>query len=367
MKKRAIATLVALLVLGAPSLSWAQQADAGAADEAPAAAGGATVSASELAARGKQEYDAGNWKKAIEFYQRAESLEHSAENLLYWARAAEKLGKLVQARENYMVVLDEEGEGDAIEQMKVEAKTELDALEPRMPWVTIVVKGADIDTEVQVTVDGQPLMPGTLSLKQPIDPGMHEFRTRAGDLEGKPVKATFAEGQHQEISLELPVEKKSALVRHESLLPPPQSDQSEPEPEPLFEDEQEPMDTGSPGLRTAGYVTLGVGVVGLGVGTVFGLQTSSKNDDIRSLCGDTNHCPREVETDVQRLRDDAKSSGILATVGFIVGGVGVATGATLLLVGMDAVDDLGMHANSRSAPSISAWLGPGSAGVRGTF
>lgn len=360
MQTRGISTVAVLLALGWPSLTLAQ--DAGG---APAPAGSAsTVSASELAAQGKQAYDAGNWKQAVDFYQRAESLEHSPEHLLYWARAAEKLGKLVQARENYQAVLDDMGEDDAAEQMKEEAKTALESLEPRLPWVTIVVKGADIDTEVQVTVDGQPLMPGTLSVKQPIDPGTHEFRTRSGDLEGKPVTATFAEGQQQEIALELPVERKAEpLVRREPAQPPPKPERA---PEPWFEDEAPPPDEGSPGLRIAGYATLGLGVVGLGVGTVFGLQTASKNDEIRRACGDVNNCPLEVESEVEKLHDEANGLGTVATVGFIVGGVGVATGATLLLVSMGDGGDPSVDAQA-SGTSLSAWVGPQSLGIRGTF
>jgi hypothetical protein len=105
-----------------------------------------------------------------------------------------------------------------------------------------------------------------------------------------------------------------------------------------------------------------------GIGTIFGIKTNSKNDDIRTLCGDVNQCPRDVEPEVKRLRDDANSSGTLATIGFIVGGVGLAAGGTLLLLSMDGSGDPSVDAaHAEEQPSLSAWLGPQSMGIRGTF
>ncbi len=71
----------------------------------------------------------------------------------------------------------------------------------------------------------------------------------------------------------------------------------------------------------------GVGVVGLGVGSYFGLRAKSKNDDSMDFCDSDNRCsPRGLE-----LRDDAKSAATVSNVGFAVGIVGVATGVVLLL------------------------------------
>jgi len=64
-------------------------------------------------------------------------------------------------------------------------------------------------------------------------------------------------------------------------------------------------------------------------------------------------CPSRVGT----LLDDARSANTISLVGFIVGGVGVAGGVTLLLT------------TSKSAPAqtahVAPYLGLGAAGVRG--
>jgi hypothetical protein len=101
------------------------------------------------------------------------------------------------------------------------------------------------------------------------------------------------------------------------------------------------------------------------MGVVYGIQTSNKNDDIRGACGDVKRCPESSAPAVKSLQDDAKSSGTLATVGFIVGGVGVAAGITLLAIGSGAGD--GSAGDRGTGARVSAWVGPGSVGLNGEF
>jgi hypothetical protein len=81
---------------------------------------------------------------------------------------------------------------------------------------------------------------------------------------------------------------------------------------------------GGIGNRWPALVAGGIGVVGIGVGTVFGLKSMSAHDDAEKACKG-NQCTAEgVE-----LRDDALAAGNVSTVAFIVGGVGLAAGAVL--------------------------------------
>lgn len=114
----------------------------------------------------------------------------------------------------------------------------------------------------------------------------------------------------------------------------------------------------SSALKTTGLLVGAVGVVGLGVGTVFGVLAISKNSSANdghcgSTFGGTNSCdPTGIS-----LRSDAANFGNVSTVSFIAGGVLAAGGAALWLF----------------APSTSVQAGPtvgnGGAGltVRGTF
>src|SRR5262249_1692660 len=82
------------------------------------------------------------------------------------------------------------------------------------------------------------------------------------------------------------------------------------------------------GRRVWTAVAAGVGVLGLGVGSVFALVANSTYHDSLDECPkDKNRC-----TSVGvRLRDDARTQGDLATVGFVIGGLGLATAGVLLL------------------------------------
>lgn len=95
--------------------------------------------------------------------------------------------------------------------------------------------------------------------------------------------------------------------------------------------------------RLLGVVAGGVGIVGIGVGTVFGLKAKSTYNDAVDGCDAEHQCPQGSLDKA----DDASSQATLSTVSFIAGGVLLAGGAVLYL----------------TAPRIAAASGsPGSTG-----
>jgi hypothetical protein len=83
------------------------------------------------------------------------------------------------------------------------------------------------------------------------------------------------------------------------------------------------------GLRTAGFVAAGVGGAGLIAFVVGGLEARSVYNDLNRECGGS-PC---TDTAHQRDVDSGKSWQTVANVGLVVGGIGVATSATLLYFG----------------------------------
>src|SRR5258708_9446245 len=69
-----------------------------------------------------------------------------------------------------------------------------------------------------------------------------------------------------------------------------------------------------------------VGVVGIGVGAIFGLKASSSWSNAKSSC---NAYPSGCGAVATSGESDARSQASLSTVGFIVGGVALAGGAVL--------------------------------------
>jgi hypothetical protein len=114
------------------------------------------------------------------------------------------------------------------------------------------------------------------------------------------------------------------------------------------------------GSKVPAIIAFGVGVAGTGVGAVFGILAFQQTSETKDRC-DGNVCPDNPL--VVSARDKAIQYGNISTVGFIAGGVGVATGIVLLLVSSGSDDPAPAETSGRVLP----WIGPGQAGVVGTF
>ena len=99
-----------------------------------------------------------------------------------------------------------------------------------------------------------------------------------------------------------------------------------------------------------------VGVVGLGVGTVFGLKTSSTWSDAKTHCTGL-ECDR---TGVQ-LATDAKNAGTISTIAFVAGAALLAGGAALFFTA-----PRGPAKNGAAGP-VRLGVGLGSVTMQGSF
>jgi hypothetical protein len=73
----------------------------------------------------------------------------------------------------------------------------------------------------------------------------------------------------------------------------------------------------------------GVGVVGIGVGAVFGIVAGGKLDDAKTACSAYPTCDRASQVEVDAANDSAKSAALVSTIGFIAGGAALAGGIVL--------------------------------------
>ena len=113
-------------------------------------------------------------------------------------------------------------------------------------------------------------------------------------------------------------------------------------------------------MKIGGYVALGVGVVGAGLGTVFLLQSHSKKSDADALCNlPNNGCPLSQKSQIDSLDNSYKSAGTLSVVSYAVGGAGLITGVILL------VASSGTH--TESTAGVTPWVGYQSVGLSGRF
>jgi hypothetical protein len=287
----------------------------------PAAAQSAedVAAARQLAAEGAKLFNSGDYAGALDRFTRAETLYHAPPHVLYQARANVKLGKLVVAREQYLKITKETLAANApkafLEAQKTAAE-ELKTIEPKIGTLEITVKGAPAGAKVEVTIDGTPMSSALIGVSRPADPGTHKIEAKAPGMVGE-ASVTLAEGGKESVEIEL----KSATGE-----PPPKKDEPPPPPPPV----DQPSSDGS-GLKIVGYTALGVGVVGLALGTVFALSSSSKRSDANALCPN-DVCPESKRAEVEDLDNQANSARTMSFVGFGVGVIGVGVGVTMLVI-----------------------------------
>jgi hypothetical protein len=85
--------------------------------------------------------------------------------------------------------------------------------------------------------------------------------------------------------------------------------------------------------RTLGFVIGGVGVAGVAAGAITGLVAMTKNNTSKRLCPNDGAC---ASADAVDANDGAKTFSTVSTIAFIAGGVGLAVGGVLLLTAPSA-------------------------------
>jgi len=347
-RSRTTAALVAIALVSQSSLGFAQT------DEERA---GARAAASE----GAKAFNEGRFADAIDLFTRAQSLVKAPPHLLFIARSHEKLGQLVKARENYLAIKRTNLAADAppaFKDAKDNAEKELAALEPRLPYVTVNVQGGGA-AQVTVTQDGVAIPSALVGVPRPVDPGEHKFQAFAKDMESQVATVAVKEAGKESVALTL--ESKPGAGA-------PGGGAQGGDGGKGADGAGTGKDTGgggSNGMKIGAYAALGVGVVGLGLGTVFALSAKSKRDDADALCNlPGGKCPDNKKSEIDSLDKDADSASTLSIVGFVAGGLGVATGVTLLILSSSSKSGSG---KLEKAPRVTPWVGYRSLGVTGTF
>ncbi len=188
------------------------------------------------------------------------------------------------------------------------ARQHMAALESRLPMLTIsLAAGADKIEKLEIKRDGVPVGAGSWATAVPVDPGHHHVEASAPGY--RPFAAT--------VTLASDAARETVTV-------------------PVLERAPELPETTSgavPGsfwtpLRYTGLAIGGVGVAGLVVGTVFGLQAIGHQNDSKTDCDAASVCGPAGTT----ARHDAQSAGNVSTVAFVAGGVLLAGGATMFVL-----------------------------------
>ncbi len=300
--------------------------------------------AARLGTEGIKLYIKGEYERALAKFERAHQSFPAPTLGLRAARCLAKLGRLVEATKRYDAVIATKLGPKAPYvhfEAKRQARQERNKLAASIPLLKVTIVGAPVK-QVVVSVDGHPLAIRSIGKAIPIDPGRHEVRAQRGDATVRQ-KVELARGQTQTVVLKLPpVSAASAL-------------------EPSADPRPTGLERGSSAYRIPGIIAVSIGAAGLVIGTVSGAVALAQQSSLEERCPERNCGP-----DDHRAADWYDTSRALATAGFVLAGVGVAAGTTLLLLDASADEGDGATEN-RTALRVRPWVGLAGIGVRGSF
>ncbi len=281
---------------------------------APARAGDAAA-AEALFVEGKKLVQQGKYAEACPKFAESNRLDRGAGTLIHLADCYEKTKQTASAWATYK---EAASAAQALGRQDWEklANKRANALEPTLAKLTIkVTEPAD---KIEVARDGTAVSQASWGVALPIDSGAHTIEASAPGRKPFKTSVTIAkDGDKAEVTVpKLDAEDKPAVA---ATSPPTPATTTTPPP-------ARGGDDGS-GQRTLGFIVGGVGLVGVGVGAVTGLMAMSKNNQSKDKCPNAGACADRAGVDAN---DSAKTLGLVSTIGFIAGGVGLAAGAFLI-------------------------------------
>lgn len=324
------------------------------------------AAARSLATQGITAFNEGRHAVALDLFTRAESLLHAPPHMLYMARSAAKLGQLVRAREVYLKLVREElpaSAPQAFRDAQTEARDEVQAIEPRLANLVINVKPpAGVEPgSIKLELDDKAISSAVLGVPIPADPGKHRITASAPGYQSRLVEVSLAEGGRG--TAEVVLEPSTVTEPATGAPSAPTAGTATLTSTPPAPDSTTTSGSGSPAwMRPVSYVAMGVGVLGLGAGTYFGLKSRGTRKDADNLA---NQCESPclnsdpLVSEIGAKDDDARRQMTISIVGFIVGGVGAVTGVTLFA--------LSGRRSPQSAQVVAPYVGWGAAGLHGTW
>lgn len=328
---RSLALLIALAVVAPASRAHAQLATP--ADQ--------VAKARAAFERGAKLASEERWGDALRaFSESAELRPHATTtyNVGYCERA---LGHAVRARKNFALAITQDeaaGGTELTPELRAASKKYLDEVRSQIATPKLIVpKG------VAITIDGRPLEksdngrflggtrppgPGepapSATLLVEVDAGAHEIVISAPDGRSKVAHEYFSPGSTKDVHMELP--------------PPPSA------PAPVIVDDNKSR-------RTWGYVIGGIGIVGMGIGTYFGLSARSSWSNAKDECPSRTAC----SDDAVRMSIDARTEANVSTIAFVAGGAAL-LGGTILVLSSSPTERPRATVNGAIDPRGSAWL-----------
>lgn len=268
---------------------------------------------------------AGRFAEACPKLEESERIDPGIGTLLYLGECYEKTGRTASAWATFREAASAAQAQGETERTRV-ASTRADRLQPALSKLTVRVAPETAQlASLRITRDNAVLVSALFGVAIPVDPGKYRivasaegFQNFEGEIEIGPngdSKALEipALKPGQSAPVVAPVDSTPAVTS--AAAPPPPTEPGAPK-------------SSSNGLRTASYITGAVGIVGIGVGSYFGIRAISKNSDAETHCPSGNTCTDQAGVD---LTEQAKDAAVVSNIAFGVGAAFAVAGVVLYL------------------------------------
>jgi hypothetical protein len=268
--------------------------------------------ATQLFKEGRTLVDQGKYAEGCRKLEESQRLDPGGGTLLNLALCHEKEGRTATAWTEFTEALGIARKDDRPQRADI-AQQHIAALEPTLSRLTLQVPPASDLPDLEVRRDGTAVRRAAWGTAMPIDPGDHVIEAFA--LGKLPWKQTVTVGGNAETkTLSVPpldnapvVQKPAAPAGGSGQMPT------------TFVEVRKP-------IGAATWVAYGIGAAGIGVGTYFGIRALSEQST-----ADAN-CPQDLcNSQGASANADAIKFANISTVGFGVGVLGVGLGTVLLL------------------------------------
>jgi hypothetical protein len=281
------------------------------------------AAAEALFERARRLSEAGQFEAACPLFAESHRLDPAVGVLLYLAACHESTGRIATAWATFREARAAAESQGQLERVKI-ADARIAALEARLPRMRIVVPPQGADQGWTVRRDDLVLGAALWDTEMPVDPGERRIEVLAPGF--KPYAATVQAREGVVTRVELPplTPDTAPIV----LAPAPRA----------AEATSEEVDTRWRPIHTTAVVLGGAGVVGLALGTGFGVAAASEWDTANAHCR-RNTTPWRCDAIGVEAADDTGSHAAVSTTAFVLGGAALATGAVLWLVSPELQGD----------------------------
>lgn len=337
-----------------------------AADVPPAGGGGeaAKVTAEDLFQQGMALFQVGKYAEAAEKLEESNRLDRAAGTTVNLADCYERVGKLASAWTLFVEARAIFERRNPPDPRAAAARDRAEALFPKLSRLTIEVPEAARVAGLVVKRDGLEVGKAQFGTGIAVDAGKHVVEVSAPGKKGWRGEVDV-QGAAAKVSVSVPVLEDAPVT--------PAGPQVGSPGGPGGSDgaggpKKDAADAGWPWQRKVAVGAAGVGLAGVVVGAVFGIDALGKHDALSGHCQPGN--PRECDAEGVAISGDLRTAGTISTVAFAAGGALVAAGVVLWLVAPSGAG-AGAAAEGAGGPGAKGggarvWVAPqvgGSTGV----